>query len=256
MDVGDSDAQVIAYDETYGITYPSVSGNEGGGNAVHTAYGISATPTVILIAPDGTIIEQDIFPIPNAQAIITPLESYGIEENSCESATLTADFSASTTDLCDNEMVDFTDNSIGDVTSWEWSFEGGYPSNSVEENPSILYIDSGTYSVTLTVSDGIETNTISMDDYLVVHNCTALPEYSKLEMNIHPNPSTGILNVDFLNQESYEIFVFDISGHLLFQRSMTNTNNQLDISHLENGVYIINVNNGSAQAKQRVVIEK
>ncbi len=28
--------------------------------------------------------------------------------------------------------------SSGDVTSWEWEFEGGYPSNSVEQNPQIF----------------------------------------------------------------------------------------------------------------------
>lgn len=255
MDVGDTDAQVIAYDDTYGISFPSISGNDGGGNAVHSAYGVGATPTVILIAPDGTIVEQDIFPIPNAQAIITPLESYGIEANSCESATLTAGFSSNTTDLCDSEMVDFSDNSIGDVISWEWTFEGGYPSNSVEENPSILYMDAGVYSVTLTVSDGVETNTITMDDYLVVHNCTAIPEFAKLEMSIHPNPSPGILNLDITQRGSYQIYVYDMMGQLLHQTILSNTNNQLDISHLETGVYIINAHTGTAQIKQRVIIE-
>ncbi len=62
IDQGDTDAEVIQFDLTYGVEYPSVSGLEGGGNAVDAAYGISAYPTVILIAPDKTILEQDIWP--------------------------------------------------------------------------------------------------------------------------------------------------------------------------------------------------
>ncbi len=83
MDTGDDDAQCIAFDEAFGVEYPTISGVEGGGTAVCNAYGISAYPTVILIAPDRTIVEQDIWPITTAQTIITRLESYGIEEHEC-----------------------------------------------------------------------------------------------------------------------------------------------------------------------------
>lgn len=69
IDVGDSDAEVIAYENTFlggAPGYPSVSGLNGGGNAVNTTYGIGAYPTYILIRPDQTIIEQDMWPIANA----------------------------------------------------------------------------------------------------------------------------------------------------------------------------------------------
>ena len=36
---------------------------EGGGGAVHAAYGIAAFPTFILINPQGQIVEQDIWPM-------------------------------------------------------------------------------------------------------------------------------------------------------------------------------------------------
>ena len=83
MDTGDDDAACILFDETFGVTYPTISGVEGGGTQVCNAYSIGAYPTVILIAPDRTILEQDIWPIPSAQTIIDVLESHGLEQHDC-----------------------------------------------------------------------------------------------------------------------------------------------------------------------------
>lgn len=66
MDSGDTEAEVLQYESDYGGLLPSVSGNDGAGNAVVSAYGITAFPTVILIAPNHDIISQDIWPVTEA----------------------------------------------------------------------------------------------------------------------------------------------------------------------------------------------
>jgi thiol-disulfide isomerase/thioredoxin len=63
IDFNDSDSEVIEYRNTYDYILPVISGTEGGGNNVIIQYGIFAFPTVILIAPDGKIINQDIYPV-------------------------------------------------------------------------------------------------------------------------------------------------------------------------------------------------
>ncbi len=65
MDNGDSDADVLAYESTYAgaNSNPSVSGTEGGGDAVNADYGPTAYPTVVLIGPDNKFINIDIWPI-------------------------------------------------------------------------------------------------------------------------------------------------------------------------------------------------
>lgn len=83
IDTGDDDAACILFDETYGVEYPTISGIEGGGTQINNDYQISAWPTVILIAPDRTILIQDIWPIATAQTIIDKLESHGIEAHDC-----------------------------------------------------------------------------------------------------------------------------------------------------------------------------
>jgi thiol-disulfide isomerase/thioredoxin len=85
IDRGDDNTQVSQFDDTYGIHCPSISGVEGGGTAINTTYGISAFPTVILIAPDKTIIEQDIWPIADAAYLIGVITGRGGIPATCSS---------------------------------------------------------------------------------------------------------------------------------------------------------------------------
>lgn len=87
VDDGDSDAEVLQYKNNYGGLLPTASGIEGGGSAVNSAYGISAWPTVILIAPDRSIVEQDIFPVSN---ITTALPNAGLNMAPCDTGGTTA----------------------------------------------------------------------------------------------------------------------------------------------------------------------
>jgi len=68
--------EVIAFDSIFGLTYPNVSGTQGGGDNVYEAYNILAYPTVIVITPDHQIVEQTIYP-PSADNIINAVYAHG-----------------------------------------------------------------------------------------------------------------------------------------------------------------------------------
>lgn len=78
----DSDATCQNWIADHGIEYPTI-GNAGGGGDITNQYGISSWPTVILIAPDRSIVIHDLYPIPNTQTIITALEAQGIQQHIC-----------------------------------------------------------------------------------------------------------------------------------------------------------------------------
>ena len=78
----DSDAACQNWANTYGVEYPTIGGPAGGGT-ICNQYQIGAFPTVILIAPDRSILIQDLWPINNAQTVITQLEAYGIQQHDC-----------------------------------------------------------------------------------------------------------------------------------------------------------------------------
>lgn len=83
-------------------------------------------------------------------------------------AGITAQFIANPTNVTTGGTVAFTDQSTGNPTSWSWTFEGGTPGTSTTQNPTVNYPTAGTYSVTLTVSDGTDNDTEVKSGYIIV----------------------------------------------------------------------------------------
>ena len=67
---------------------------------------------------------------------------------------LNAYFTADQINCAAGDTIQFTDLSTGNPTSWAWSFEGGQPSTSSEQNPEVVYNTAGDYDVQLSVMDG------------------------------------------------------------------------------------------------------
>ncbi len=93
-----------------------------------------------------------------------------VSDNGCSSSTTgqitvyeaippEADFSASETLVSIGGSVNFTDLSTNMPTSWQWTFEGGTPATSTEQNPTVTYNEPGEYTVTL-----VATNPFGFDE--------------------------------------------------------------------------------------------
>ena len=59
---GSDNTGVMLFDSLWGAHYPAVSGLQGGGNNVVESYQVQSYPTVILIAPDRSILNNHIWP--------------------------------------------------------------------------------------------------------------------------------------------------------------------------------------------------
>lgn len=82
---------------------------------------------------------------------------------------LLADFTSDVTITCSGSVVDYTDLSLGTgIISWDWTFDGGTPATSTDQNPSVTYDTPGVYFVELTVEDAAGTSTKKVDDYMTV----------------------------------------------------------------------------------------
>ena len=90
-------------------------------------------------------------------------------------APLSVDFESDIQNVCAGSTVNFTDLSVG-ATSWNWTFEGGTPATSSDQNPSVVYNSAGTFDVTLEVSDGSATISETISDYINVVVLPATPD--------------------------------------------------------------------------------
>ena len=74
---------------------------------------------------------------------------------------------------CTEEEIEWQNLSwnYDSALSYEWTFNGGTPSNSSEENPIITYSEPGSYDVALTISNG-ESEITKVFPQLFIFNST------------------------------------------------------------------------------------
>ncbi|TNF28090.1 MAG: PKD domain-containing protein [Bacteroidetes bacterium] len=85
-----------------------------------------------------------------------------------------ADFSASATNVCTGQLVQFTDESTNIPTSFQWSFPGGSPNASNSPSPTIVYNTPGTYAVSLTVSNDFGSDATTQSGFITVNASPSL----------------------------------------------------------------------------------
>lgn len=110
---------------------------------------------------------------------------------------LTADFTSNNTYICNGGTVQFTDQSIGSPTGWNWTFEGGTPSASSSQNPLVTYSTPGVYDVSLTVTIGAITNTLTMPDLIHVES----PVTNQPTQPTGPNEICGLFDYQYTTSQ-------------------------------------------------------
>lgn len=83
---------------------------------------------------------------------------------------VTSNFTMNANIQCGNTLVNFTDNSTGNVTSWFWNFGDG--NTSTLQNPTHNYTIPGIYTVYLVAGNGVNFDTLYMPNAVTVE---ALP---------------------------------------------------------------------------------
>jgi Zn-dependent metalloprotease/uncharacterized membrane protein len=96
------------------------------------------------------------------------VEDYTINISTTTGQPPVAEFSGSPTTVTEGGSVAFTDLSTGSPDTWDWTFPGGTPSTSTQQNPTVTYSTAGTYDVTLTVTNAYGTDTQTKQNYITV----------------------------------------------------------------------------------------
>ncbi|PHR50013.1 MAG: hypothetical protein COA32_02445 [Fluviicola sp.] len=123
-----------------------------------------------------------------------------------------SDFSANKQVICAGESIDFTDMSYHGQTTWNWTFEGGTPSASTDQNPTVLYNTPGLYEVTLEISDGSNNATETKTGFIkVLNDSENLPFYEDFEA-ISSLPSNFWVTENFGEDAGFEIGGVGLSG--------------------------------------------
>jgi uncharacterized protein YdeI (BOF family) len=82
---------------------------------------------------------------------------------------------------------------------------------------------------------------------------TGIEDVNSIELSVYPNPATNWIMVNASELSTVEIR--NITGKLISTYQMTSLSERIDVSELENGIYIISVTNNSKVTSKRLIIE-
>ena len=176
---------------------------------------------------------------------------------------IVADFTADPLTGLAPLTVNFTDTSSGDITSWEWDFDNDGNIDSTDENPTHVYTEIGIYTVSLTVSDGTNTDIEVKPDYI---EATGTGTGNDLPSNLtelyqnHPNPFNPETNIQFNIKENETgiLTIFNMKGQIVVSQSFNSgSHNYLwNSENCSSGVYFYQLHTESTIVTKKMVLLK
>lgn len=143
---------------------------------------------------------------------------------------LVANFEANNTTVTFGDTVQFSDLSTGNPISWFWDFGDG--STDTTQNPDHVYQTAGLYTVTLIISDGIESDTIIIQDYILVEQTLLV--------------DVIVTNLDCYESANGAIDMSIQSGQAPYTISWSNGASAEDLMNLVAGIYQVTVLDANA----------
>jgi PKD repeat protein len=127
----------------------------------------------VRLTQDGNVSDQPFVAVSGPQVNVTWYDTRdGNEEiyykRDTTNGGFIANFTADPVVLCPGESTQFTDKTTWGPTQWQWTFQGGNPSVSSQQNPQVTYISTGSYDVTLVASNAAFSDVITKTGYILV----------------------------------------------------------------------------------------
>lgn len=149
--------------------------------------------------------------------LVTNLQQVGLAANQALPCLPKPGFKADERIICAGGSVSFTDLTyMGDVTNYQWTFVGGNPSNSSQQNPIVTYSNPGSYTVSLTTTNAVGTVSHIETAYIGVRSSNNFPGFNGFgdDFEAFPLPNNNWLvapGLDTMNFRYYYTTAFNNS---------------------------------------------
>lgn len=159
-----------------------------------------------------------------------------------------ARFTANKTNALKGDTVSFNDLSSftpAEPVAWQWTitpstfqFVGG--TDATTQNPKVIFNASGLYTVKLKTSYAAGSDDTTYTDYINVSAPSSIQDLQNAgDLQVYPNPSNGLLNIRLALHEATNARLTDLQGKLLLEIRLQPGLNQVDVSALPAGMYLL-----------------
>jgi len=154
-------------------------------------------------------------------------------------------------DSLDFLSVQFWDVSYFRPEEWLWDFGDGNVSS--EQQPTHSYAENGVYEVCLTVSNENSSDTSCKTLFL---GTSSTEEFSQPDFSLYPNPTDGLTRLmlqGYLPREGV-LRLYDLQGKLVLSQAVRTGASVLDLSSLDIGTYVYELQDGKNLLKSGKVV--
>ncbi len=89
----------------------------------------------------------------------------------------------------------------------------------------------------------------------LLDNNSKIGEDKATNINVYPNPTNGIINFEFANNNVQQIIISDITGKMIIEKVDIQQNEIIDLSNFESGIYIIKIQTDNEIFTTKIVKE-
>ncbi|PSK89574.1 T9SS type A sorting domain-containing protein [Taibaiella chishuiensis] len=118
---------------------------------------------------------------------------------------------------------------------------------------SLTFTVAGTYTLTWKYTDGAG-NITTQQQSLVVSCGTSIREIPELLTSVYPNPANTELVIELKAADNYHINIMNALGQAVLNRPEHGNKIQLDVTHLQEGMYWLRIQNSKGLMSTRKII--
>lgn len=156
-------------------------------------------------------------------------------------------FKADTVTVPVGRPVNFSDLSVGNITGWNWTFEGAVQALfDIQYPQNIIYPNVGVYDVELEITNGVQTEKLLKQNYIkVVPLVTPVPASEQLTVYLGTKPVPDV-----------EIVIFDESGRRVgvYNSADAIKRKVISVSEFRPGYYILKIQTHDFVQSHKIVV--
>ena len=147
------------------------------------------------------------------------------------------------------DACDYNSDPLVETGSHNWTFSA----NTVNDENTLIIHDS---TITNMYYQSFKKDFASLGGVLDPCIFTGIFNVNEVaQINVFPNPSTGILYAEQLNINFDNIFITDLTGKMIMQKSISNTDNiKFSTENISSGIYFISFSGKDKLVKKKLVI--
>lgn len=124
-----------------------------------------------------------------------------------------------------------------------------YPLTSLIGEPNVIF------RIVFHSDQAVNLLGVNIDDFLI-SGLLSNENFTLNNVSIYPNPSKGIYNISFSDQELKSIEVFDLTGKIILSKKdivTSNSKTTIDLSSASQGIYFVKILDNNKQTVKRII---